>query len=83
ALIHWQLTGGDPPGRARTDADGVDAVCALIDAARQGLERLIARFDDPATPYRAWPQPDKRPRYSDYTHLARVQEWLPGGGADE
>ncbi|HKR20329.1 MAG TPA: double-strand break repair protein AddB, partial [Stellaceae bacterium] len=83
ALIHWQLTGGDPPGRARIDADGVDAVGALVDAARQGLERLVARFDDPATPYRAWPQPDKRPRYSDYTHLARVQEWLPGGGADE
>lgn len=82
-LSHWQLTGGDPPGRARTDADGVEAVCALVDAARQGLERLIASFDDPATPYLAWPQPDKRPRYSDYTHLARVQEWLPGGGADE
>lgn len=83
ALIHWKLSGGDPPGLERTDADGVDAVCALVDAARQGLERLIARFDDPATPYRAWPQPDKGPRYSDYTHLARVQEWLPGGGADE
>jgi len=83
ALIHWKLSGGDPPGEARTDADGVDAVRALVDTARQGLERLIARFDDPATPYRAWPQPDKGPRYSDYTHLARVQEWLPGGGADE
>ena len=83
ALIHWKLSGGDPPGLERTDADGVDAVGALVDAARQGLERLIACFDDPATPYRAWPQPDKGPRYSDYTHLARVQEWLPGGGADE
>ena len=83
ALIHWKLSGGDPPGLERTDADGVAAVCALVDAARQGLERLIARFDDRATPYRAWPQPDKGPRYSDYTHLARVQEWLPGGGADE
>ncbi|MGH7008107.1 MAG: double-strand break repair protein AddB [Stellaceae bacterium] len=83
ALIHWKLSGGDPPGQERREADNIDAVCKLVDAARQGLERLIARFDDPATPYRAWPQPDKGPRYSDYTHLARVQEWLPGGGADE
>jgi len=82
-LIHWKLSGGDPPGEKRVDAAGTAAVRALVDAARQGLERLIARFDDPATPYRAWPQPDKGPRYSDYTHLARVQEWLPGGAADE
>ncbi|MDE1930119.1 MAG: double-strand break repair protein AddB [Alphaproteobacteria bacterium] len=82
-LIYWKLSGGDPPGEARIDADGVAAVRALVDAARQGLERLIAAFDDPATPYRAWPQPDKRPRYSDYTHLARVKEWLPGGDEDE
>ncbi|HEV2162624.1 MAG TPA: double-strand break repair protein AddB [Stellaceae bacterium] len=83
ALIHWRLSGGDPPGVERVDGDGVTAVNALVENARQGLERLIAAFDDPATPYRAWPQPDKRPRYSDYTHLARVKEWLPGGDDDE
>ncbi|HYL32665.1 MAG TPA: double-strand break repair protein AddB [Stellaceae bacterium] len=83
ALIHWKLSGGDPPGVERVDAEGAAATAALVAAARRGLERLIAAFDDPATPYRAWPQPDKGPRYSDYTHLARVKEWLPGGGSDE
>ncbi|MGB8180841.1 MAG: double-strand break repair protein AddB, partial [Stellaceae bacterium] len=83
ALIHWKLSGGDPPGVERVDADDAQAAAALAVAARRGLERLIAAFDDPATPYRAWPQPDKGPRYSDYTHLARVKEWLPGGGSDE
>ena len=82
-LIHWRLNGGDPPGIERIDAADAAAATALATAARQGLERLIVAFDDPATPYRAWPQPDKKPRYSDYTHLARVKEWLPGGGADE
>jgi len=83
ALIHWKLSGGDPPGVERVDAENAAAAAALTAAARRGLERLIAAFDDPATPYRAWPQPDKGPRYSDYTHLARVKEWLPGGGSDE
>ena len=45
-------------------------------AAVAGLEALIARFDDPATPYRARPRPDKAPRYSDYEHLARVKQRL-------
>ncbi len=80
-LLHWRLTGRDPPGEERSEGDDAAAVAALADMARSELERLIARFDDPVTPYLAWPQPDKKPRYSDYTHLARVKEWLPG--ADE
>ena len=67
-------------GPAAKDAE---AAKRLADNARQGLEKLIAAFDDPKTPYRAWPRPDKRPRYSDYTHLARVLEWLPGAGSGE
>lgn len=82
ALIHWRLTGRDPAGEARKDVDGAAEVAARAAAARDGLQRLIAAFDDPATPYRAWPQPEKRPRYSDYAHLARVAEWLPGGGGE-
>ena len=43
--------------------------------ARVGLEQLIAKFADPATPYQAVPKPDLQPRYDDYAHLARLQEW--------
>jgi ATP-dependent helicase/nuclease subunit B len=47
------------------------------------LHDLVARFDDPATPYRAVPWPDKAPRYSDYGHLARIKEWsVAGEGAE-
>ena len=37
--------------------------------------RLIARFDDPATPYRSAPRPEHAPRFTDYAQLARIKEW--------
>jgi ATP-dependent helicase/nuclease subunit B len=80
ALGYWRLSGGDPPGEARwfeTDT------AALIRAARDGLARLIAAFDDPATPYEARPRPEHAPRFSNYAHLARVLEWSTLGEAGE
>jgi ATP-dependent helicase/nuclease subunit B len=74
-LAYWRLTGGDPPGEIVTLANSPAELRDIIDAASQGLGDLIARFDDPATPYRAVPWPEKAPRYSDYVHLARVKEW--------
>ncbi len=70
-LAYWRLTGGDPPGEIRTQADPA----ALAAEARAGLEALIARFDDPGTPYPSRPYPDRAPAYGDYDHLARVKEW--------
>ena len=43
--------------------------------AREGLIRLIADFDDEATPYRALRRARFNYRYDDYAHLARVAEW--------
>jgi ATP-dependent helicase/nuclease subunit B len=81
-LEFWRLTGGEPAGERRPA--GTD-IAALAEAARAGLRDLVARFDDPETPYLSRPDPDHAPRYSDYEHLARVQEWSsPGldGGTD-
>ena len=39
------------------------------------LQRLIAEFDNPATPYRAMRRPGFSYDYDDYAHLARVAEW--------
>jgi ATP-dependent helicase/nuclease subunit B len=70
-LGFWHLSGGDPAGE----------ICPIEDpgtraeAARIGLARLVAAFDDPATPYLARPRPAWAPRYSDYAHLARIAEW--------
>jgi ATP-dependent helicase/nuclease subunit B len=83
ALEYWRLSGGDPPGERRPVAEDAAVARQLIDRALQGLGALIAHFDDPRTPYRAIPRPEKAPRYSDYTHLARVQEWSVGGEGGE
>ncbi len=64
--------------RSRPSADLRERVAEALD----GLARLIARFDDERTPYRSQPRPERAPRYSDYTHLARVKEWSAGGGGE-
>ncbi len=76
-LAYWRLGGGEPGGEViRVGADPAE----LAAAALAGLERLVAAFDDAATPYRARPRPSAAPRFSDYEHLARVREWSAGDG---
>jgi len=53
-------------------------VAARAAAAKQGLLDLIAKFDDPATPYHALPGGGAMPAWNDYEHLERVQEWSSG-----
>jgi ATP-dependent helicase/nuclease subunit B len=56
---------------------------ALAEAAFEGLQRRVVKFDDPATPYVSWAAPQFMGRYGgDYDHLARVREWAVVG-ADE
>ncbi|MDB5367743.1 MAG: hypothetical protein JWM77_3670 [Rhodospirillales bacterium] len=75
-LAFWRLTGANPAGEiVAIDGD----LTALADTARDGLLQLIERFDDPNTPYLSQPIPSKRPRFSDYAHLARVIEWSGEG----
>lgn len=82
-LAFWQMTGLDPPGRECPIAANAAELRNRIDEALAGLRQLIARFDDPATPYRSVPRPDKAPRYSDYAHLARIKEWSATGESEE
>jgi len=77
-LLYWRLKGGLPAGEERAAGDDPGR---LAGQALAGVERLVGTFDDPQTPYRARPHPDKAPKYSDYLHLARVKEWA--GGDDE
>ena len=75
ALEYWRLPGGDPAGQ-RCPIAGDDAA-ALIDRVLASVTALIARFDDPATPYEAVPVMRWRPRFSDYDHLERLDEAEP------
>jgi len=80
ALAYWRLSGGDPAGEEK--AFTVEPMEAARDA-RAGLAALIALFDDPEWPYLPRPVAGHLPRFDDYAHLARVQEWATtDAGAD-
>ena len=80
-LAYWQLTGGPTPGKTRAlkKASPGDLAAQAV----TGLKDLVRRFDDPATPYHAYPDPDRAPAYDDYAHLARIEEWSAGGEDSE
>jgi len=71
-LAYWRLSGGDPGGEIKPVGGDIAEV---LEDTHDRLERLIAAFDDPATPYLAQPRPDWAARYSDYGHLERLGEW--------
>lgn len=83
-LRYISANGGEPPGIEIPIK--VDDLAALAEETRRGLERLIAAFDDPSTPYRAVRRPAYDYRYDEFKHLARVAEWQGGeaeaGGDD-
>jgi len=52
--------------------------------ALEGLSTLIARYDDPAEPYRSRVAPQfVKEHPGDYAHLARVFEWSTSGDDGE
>lgn len=57
---------------------------AESDKALRNLTGLIARFDDPETPYRSRERPMfMRRSEGEYDHLARVREWSLSGGESD
>ena len=79
ALTYWKLSGGDPAGKISAAGDKPDE---LAEQALAGLIALLDYYDDPATVYLARPDADIAPRYSDFEHLERVQEWAAAGGSE-
>jgi ATP-dependent helicase/nuclease subunit B len=79
-LMFWKLSGGAPAGEVSPAGGAAADPAALAASARSGLARLVAAFDDPATPYLARPRPAAAPRFSPYAHLARLQEWSAENG---
>jgi ATP-dependent helicase/nuclease subunit B len=71
ALEHWRLGGGNSPGTCEPASEDPSA---LITHVLDTISNHIARYDDPAMPYRPVPIARWRPRYSDYAHLERLSE---------
>ncbi len=81
-LAYWRLSGGFESGEVcRLYRNGKTK--AGVETALASLLALIDRFDDPAQPYLAQPDPARAPRFSDYGQLARVGEWAAGGSDEE
>jgi ATP-dependent helicase/nuclease subunit B len=79
ALAYISAAGGREAGEAQALKDPE----ILADASRDKLAALIARYDDPSTPYTAMQRPAFKALwdYDPYAHLARVAEWRGGDGA--
>lgn len=81
-LLYWRLTGRGDGGETSPAGKSKD-VESLRNEALDGMQRMVATFDDPATPYTAMPHPDRAPTYGDAQHLARVKEWASAEGGEE
>ena len=83
ALTYVRLSGRGEGGETRDIGRGREE--AFTDKALAGLDRWIARFDDPAQPYVSRLAVKFMSTPSDYDHLARRQEWASGDadGGDE
>jgi ATP-dependent helicase/nuclease subunit B len=89
-LTYLEITGRRPAGREEVraapygDGDKILNSREAVDAALQGLDRLITRYADPAVGYTSRTAPQFVKMYvSDYDHLARVFEWSTSGEDDE
>ena len=82
-LVYVRVTGGRKPGEELIRAAAGESL-ELGRRALQGLERRIARFASPDTPYISWAAPQfMHARGGDYDHLARVWEWHVIGEGEE
>ncbi len=79
SLQYWKLTGGQMPGEIK----GIyaDTESAIANA-EQGLIALIEAFGNEQMPYYSVPRPENAPRFNDYKHLARINEWAAQGSDD-
>ena len=83
-LAYVRVTGRRTPGEVLTPAAKLSSI-DLADAAFEGLVKRVARFNDPARPYRSWEAPQflSDRGGGDYDHLARVYEWRVAGAAGD
>jgi ATP-dependent helicase/nuclease subunit B len=85
-LAYVRLSGNNPPGEHKTlelkikPGDMPQSPDAAAVYAREQLEALVRRFENPEEPYRSLVLSMWTARYGDYDNLARVKEWSAAGG---
>ena len=78
-LAYWQTNGLGDGGKISPIADSEALVGRLI----EHLEKAVAHYARPDTPYPAVPWPRYAPAFNDYQHLERVAEWSTAGAGEE
>ncbi len=74
-LAYWK------PKTKPTILDG--GVDAFVQERELAIKKMIEEYDEQSKPYECRPVPKKAPSYSDYEHLARVDEWSAKGEEEE
>ena len=72
---YWMLNGGSVAGREDdylTDAQNINS---LINDTFDGLQKILSAYEDPKRGYPVKPFAKYAPKYNDYDHLSREQEW--------
>ncbi len=72
-LAYLELRGGEPAGAEVGLGEGV---AELVAATRDGVERLLRAYADPAVPYLPVPRPAASPQPDPFAVLSRDREWL-------
>ncbi|USO01096.1 MAG: PD-(D/E)XK nuclease family protein [Alphaproteobacteria bacterium] len=72
SLQYWSLTGGATNGQIVRFEKGLND---LLAHAKEGIERLLAYYNEPSSGYPACPHEAHAPRFNDYEALSRIQEW--------
>ena len=65
---------GEEAGRGASKLEAME-IAEVIAEAEEGLVKLLTRFADPNHPYLSAPRPERVTYWSDYTRLARRDEW--------
>lgn len=71
SLQYWVLSGAGGGKITALDQD----LDTLINETRNNLNALITAYNDADMPYLSIPNAAHAPRFNDYEHLARIQEW--------
>ena len=85
-LAYVRLSGNNPPGEHRLlelkirSNDAPQPPDEAADYAREQLEALIRKFEDPETAYTSLNLSMWSNRYGAYDDLARIKEWSAAGG---
>ena len=82
-LVYLQVTGRNPPGVEHVRKTAGEESEAAAAAAYEGVQRLLALYQDPGRGYLSRTAPQFVKTWAgDHDHLARVFEWSTGGDGE-